>query len=475
MTPQIATIVGLVIMFIVATALPINMGAVAFALAFIIGGVWVGLDGKEVLAGFPGDLFLTLVGITYLFAIAQKNGTIDLLVHWAVRAVRGRIVAIPWVMFVITGLLTAFGALGPAAVAIIGPVALRFAKQYRINPLMMGLLVIHGAQGGGFSPISVYGGITNKVVEKAGLDVTEMAVFLTSLGFNLMMAIICFCAFGGLKLMRRQEVSLADAQYVAVADDQASKRPFAIEGHGSLVAAGGGTLSTNPLALEAVAITRDRVITLVGLLGLGIAALVYNLNVGLVSITVAVALALISPSAQKGAELVHGAVDQRRGDLCGGVGKGRRGGLHRHRRIAYRHAVAGGAAGLLRRRHRLGIRLVGGGAGRHHPAGGTVPDAGPARCGRGDLRAGGVVHHRRCQPVLHQRCVGGGLGRQGRTRHAVPPLPGLQRAGGVAGAAGGLAAVRGAGLAVIRPASGRVLGRPGRMGAPTPASTTRLP
>lgn len=53
MTPQIATILGLVIMFIVATALPINMGAVAFALAFIIGGVWVGLDGKEVLAGLP--------------------------------------------------------------------------------------------------------------------------------------------------------------------------------------------------------------------------------------------------------------------------------------------------------------------------------------------------------------------------------------------------------------------------------------
>lgn len=60
-------------MFIIATALPINMGAVAFALAFIIGGVWVGLEGKEVLAGFPGDLFLTLVGITYLFAIAQKT------------------------------------------------------------------------------------------------------------------------------------------------------------------------------------------------------------------------------------------------------------------------------------------------------------------------------------------------------------------------------------------------------------------
>ncbi len=301
MSPQIATIIGLVIMFIIATALPINMGAVAFALAFIIGGIFVGMEGKEVLGGFPGDLFLTLVGITYLFAIAQKNGTIDLLVHWAVRAVRGRIVAIPWVMFVVTAVLTAFGALGPAAVAIIGPVALRFAKQYNINPLMMGLLVIHGAQAGGFSPISVYGSITNGVVQKAGLEVTEMAVFLTSLGFNFMMATICFFAFGGIALMRRGAVTIGGGEPALAGGPQASSRQFSIEGHGALVSAGGGTLSNDPDALEAVGVTRERLFTLVGLLGLGIAALIYNLNVGLVSITVAVALALLSPKSQKGA------------------------------------------------------------------------------------------------------------------------------------------------------------------------------
>lgn len=301
MSPQIATIIGLVIMFIIATALPINMGAVAFALAFIIGGIFVGMEGKEVLGGFPGDLFLTLVGITYLFAIAQKNGTIDLLVHWAVRAVRGRIVAIPWVMFVVTAVLTAFGALGPAAVAIIGPVALRFAKQYKINPLMMGLLVIHGAQAGGFSPISVYGSITNGVVQKAGLEVTEMAVFLTSLGFNFMMATICFFAFGGVALMRRGAVAMGGGELALASGPQASSRQFAIEGHGALVSAGGGTLSNDPDALEAVGITRERLFTLVGLVGLGVAALIYNLNVGLVSITVAVVLALLSPASQKGA------------------------------------------------------------------------------------------------------------------------------------------------------------------------------
>ncbi|WP_251279539.1 hypothetical protein, partial [Enterobacter hormaechei] len=67
------------------------------------------------------------------------------------------------------------------------------------------------------------------------------------------------------------------------------------------VAAGGGTLSNDPAALDAVSLTRERLFTLIGLLGLGVAALIYNLNVGLVSITVAVALALLSPQSQKGA------------------------------------------------------------------------------------------------------------------------------------------------------------------------------
>ncbi len=204
MSPQIAAIAGLVVMFAVATALPINMGALAFAMAFLVGTVFVGTKAEQIIAGFPGDLFVTLVGITYLFAIAQKNGTIDFLVHYAVRAVRGRIAAIPWVMFTIAAALTAVGAVSPAAVAILAPVALQFARQYGINPLMMGLLVIHGAQGGGFSPISIYGGITNQIVARSGLPGDETALFLASLVFNLLVAVGVFFAFGGVELLRRR-------------------------------------------------------------------------------------------------------------------------------------------------------------------------------------------------------------------------------------------------------------------------------
>ena len=200
---ELIPILALVAMFVAATLLPINMGTLGFVAAFLVGTLAVGMKADDIIAGFPSDLFLTLVGVTYLFAIAQNNGTVDLMVRGAVRLVRGRVAFIPWVMFGITGLLTAFGALGPAAVAIIAPIALGFAKRYRINPLLMGMMVIHGAQAGGFSPISIYGVTVNNIVAKAELLNSPLALFLGSLFFNAGIGVLLFVFLGGRSLIGR--------------------------------------------------------------------------------------------------------------------------------------------------------------------------------------------------------------------------------------------------------------------------------
>ena len=171
MGPEWVAILALIALFVVGTVLPINMGALGYVAAWLVGMYSLGLDEKEILAGVSADLVLTLIGVTYLFAIARNNGTVDLIVSSAVKAVGGRVALIPWVMFAVTAVLTAIGAASPAACAIIGPIELGLAGRYRISPLMMGMFVVHGAHAGVFSPISIYGVITISVMAENNLPV----------------------------------------------------------------------------------------------------------------------------------------------------------------------------------------------------------------------------------------------------------------------------------------------------------------
>jgi Na+/H+ antiporter NhaD/arsenite permease-like protein len=297
-SPEIVTIVALIAIFAIATFLPINMGALAFTAAFIVGTLSVGLSTDDILGGFPAELVLTLIGVTYLFAIAQNNGTVDLLVRGAVRLVGGHVAAIPWIMFFVTALLTAIGALSPAAVAIIAPIALTFAARHGINPLLMGMMVIHGAQGGGFSPISVYGVTVNTIVEDEGLTSSPLAVFLGSLFFNLAIALVLFFVLGGRQLLGRKVVAEVPAE-------TEHAEAVTVRGHGAPPgpAVGGG--GTNGAGGEPRAdhqrVTLDQILTLIGLASVAVLALVFDLDIGFIAITVATVLALFQAARQKGA------------------------------------------------------------------------------------------------------------------------------------------------------------------------------
>ncbi|MEV7634771.1 SLC13 family permease [Pseudarthrobacter enclensis] len=303
MSAPVLSIIILAAMFLLATVLPLNMGALAFVGAFLLGALVLGMSTNEILANFPGGLFLTIVGVTYLFAIAQNNGTIDLLVRGAVRLVGSRVALIPWVMFAITALITAVGALSPAAVAIIAPIALSFAGKYKISPLLMGMMVIHGAQAGGFSPIAVYGVTVNGILAKTDLAFSPTALFLTSLIFNTLIALVLFVVLGGRALLSSRVghfVEQAAEARMAVSVG-AKAGDVAFKGFGS------GMYGPRDPAGDGVAATKERsdripqLVTIAGLIVLAVVALGFKMDVGFVSITIAIVLALVSPAAQKGA------------------------------------------------------------------------------------------------------------------------------------------------------------------------------
>ncbi|HEY8986815.1 MAG TPA: SLC13 family permease [Streptomyces sp.] len=330
MSPELISILVLVVVFVIATTRSVNMGALAFAAAFGVGELVADLDADGIFAGFPGDLFVVLVGVTYLFAIARANGTTDWLVQAAIRLVRGRVALIPWVMFALTGILTGIGAVSPAAVAIVAPIALSFAAQYGISPLLMGAMVVHGAQGGGFSPISIYGTIVNGIVEREKLRGNEVALFLASLFANVVIAGVVFLACGGRKLWRQGVVleggtgttgstgaagpssgAASSATSPSVASPSGSTGiegaspkgvkaptevvPRPVESDTSGVADTTDVADTSGVP-GAVRLTPARIATLVSLVALVLAVLVLDLDSGLTAITLAVVLSTAWPA-----------------------------------------------------------------------------------------------------------------------------------------------------------------------------------
>lgn len=280
MSMQIISIVGLVLIVLLATLRSVNMGAIAFLGAFLLGTLVFDVSEDDLFAGFPGDLFVVLVGVTLLFAIAKGNGTVDWLVHVGVRAVRGRIAFIPWVMFVVTSVLTMVGAVVPGAVAIMAPIGLSFAARHRINPMLMGLLIINGASAGGFSPIGVFGVITNGVVERNELPGNPGLLWASSFLFNALLSVVVFFLFGGRDLLHRR---------VEPGEEPASPEADGDGGGGSAVAT---KTVTEPTVTT---LNGQRTVTLTGLLTLVVGALVFDIDVGLLALSIATVICIVFP------------------------------------------------------------------------------------------------------------------------------------------------------------------------------------
>lgn len=199
MSAELFSLIVLLGMFVVASILPINLGLMGFVAAYLIGISLGGMTVDDIFAVFPGDLFI-------LLAIAQNNGTVDLLVSWGLRLVGGNVGLIPWIMFVLADVLCSIGALSAAGVAIVAPVALRFAARYRISPLLMGVMIVQGVTAGSYSPFSPFGVITNATLASQNLPSAPWLLFANSLLFNTAVAAGVFVVLGGLRLLGQQGV-----------------------------------------------------------------------------------------------------------------------------------------------------------------------------------------------------------------------------------------------------------------------------
>ncbi|MGE5654509.1 MAG: SLC13 family permease [Bacillota bacterium] len=209
MSLPVISLIALTIAVLISCFTPLNIGTLSLGLSFIVGVLMGGQKLKDVIAGYPTSLFLTLAGVTYLFAIAQVNGTLDKITKYTIKSVKGKVALLPIVLFFLAFILASIGPGHIAIAALLASPVMLLAEEVGIPPLLMALVVGNGAQAGAMSPIAPTGVIAKDILNKMplGMGNTGVILWMNMLFTHMAVAALAYVLYGGLKLFKNQNTA----------------------------------------------------------------------------------------------------------------------------------------------------------------------------------------------------------------------------------------------------------------------------
>jgi Na+/H+ antiporter NhaD/arsenite permease-like protein len=202
MSPAVLSLVALLAVIVGSLTSRINVGVLAVAFAWPIALFAAGWKVDAVMATFPSALFLTLLGVSVLFGVAQSNGTMDAVTHSAVRLLRGRSAALPLLFFALAAVISTAGPGAISTTALLAPLAMGIAVRAHVPVLLAALMIGNGANAGNLSPISAVGMIVHAGMDKAGLPGNVWNVFAANFVAHALAALLAWSLFGGWALRR---------------------------------------------------------------------------------------------------------------------------------------------------------------------------------------------------------------------------------------------------------------------------------
>ena len=199
----------LIVAIILGFTRKMNTGLLCMAFAMVVGRL-AGMKDNEIIAGFNYNLFIMLLGVTYLFSLAQNNGCLDLLAKKVVALAGKRTFLIPIIIYLFATVLSAIGPGTVPTMAILMVFAMALAAELNINPAMLSALIVLGASGGGVSPLAATGIIGLTLCAGFGLVGIEREFFSNGLLSATAYAIFLYFVTGGYKMRSDKVMNLGD-------------------------------------------------------------------------------------------------------------------------------------------------------------------------------------------------------------------------------------------------------------------------
>lgn len=306
MLTQIIALLIFVALFAVGAVRGVQIGVLMLVGAAGTGLLFTDMAVDDIVAEFPLDIMILLAGVTYFFAIAQENGTVDKIIDWALERVGSSAVLLPAVFFVITGCIAAMGA--PLAGLVMMPVGMQVARKYGVDYALMGLAICFAIGAGGFAPTSLYGIVTYSTAHDAGIDLSPFLLFGIAVAVYLVMLVVAYFMYGR-SLFSKTTVAAAEHASTGSAQSKISRGSASA----SNVAFGEDDedealfdSSTTAEAGESKPFTFVQILTVIFMVGLigtvvVLAALGQEPDIGLLCFMFGAILALVDPKTGKAA------------------------------------------------------------------------------------------------------------------------------------------------------------------------------
>jgi di/tricarboxylate transporter len=236
----------------------VNMGLVAFGLSLILATA-ADISAKSVMAGFPTKLFVTLLGVMFLFSMAQENKTLELLARRIVALAGNRTNLIPIIVYIFSAILAG---IGPGTVPVMSLMAVftcSLAAEMKISPILLSATSVLGAAAGGLTPVAPTGILGLSLAEEQGIVGIEFPYAINMIIAMTVYFIIIYIVLKGYKMKSAVDMSHS----------------------------------------EKIQFNKDQKITLVGMLILIIAVIFLGFDVGLTSFSIAMILLLLKVADEK--------------------------------------------------------------------------------------------------------------------------------------------------------------------------------
>lgn len=200
MNPGLIALITLFLVIALGFLKKINVGILAITGAGILSYLNPNFNPKNLAKGFSGSLFLTLLGISFLFCIIQNNGVLEKIVKSFVIKIGKKIILIPIIIYLV-GLLVA--AVGPGcipAVILVLAISVPLAHKSGYNPIMLMLIGSAATYAGRFTSITPEGILVNKLLNDQGINDIIIPLFINATLVTILLSIIFFFAYKGHKV-----------------------------------------------------------------------------------------------------------------------------------------------------------------------------------------------------------------------------------------------------------------------------------